>query len=162
MNLTSAGSIKDGSHNPVQGVPKTGPAYTLDKTAPTVISINRVDPSPTNHGPLHWTVTFSEPVVNVVKTDFGLVTDSLGGTAPVISAVAPASGPSSSWTVTVTTVGTTGTFNGSIKLNLTGKGSPAIQDASGTRSRGRCRSRGRRTGTTRHSRPPRRSTASRR
>ena len=35
MNLSSAGSIQDSSHHSLQGVPYTGPTYTLDRTAPT-------------------------------------------------------------------------------------------------------------------------------
>lgn len=100
--------------------------WTVDTTAPTVSSINRADPNPSNLNPLHWTVTFSEPVSNVGVANFGLVTSGLGGTAPAVQSVAPASGPSATWTVTVKTTGTTAGA-GSIQLNLTGKGT--IQDA---------------------------------
>jgi hypothetical protein len=96
--------------------------WTVDLTAPTVSSINRADPSPANAGPLHWTVTFSESVNGVGAGNFGLVTGGLGGSAPTIaSAAAVGSAPSASWTVTVSTSGTTGTNAGSIQLNLTSK-----------------------------------------
>lgn len=109
----------------------TSYAWFVDTTAPTVSSIGRADANPTKANPLHWTVTFSEPVANVGTGNFGLVTSGLGGTAPSISSAAPTTGtaPQASWTVTVSTAGTTGTNAGSIGLNLTAKGT--IQDAAG-------------------------------
>ncbi len=104
--------------------------WTIDLTAPTVVSLNRADPNPTNAGPLHWTVTFSEPVSGVAVGNFGLVTSGLGGSAPTIAnAVAVGGAPSATWTVTVSTASTTGTNGGSIQLNLTAK-SP-IADVAG-------------------------------
>jgi hypothetical protein len=104
--------------------------WTVDLTPPTVLSINRADPNPTNSGPLHWTVTFSEPVNGVGTGNFGLVTGGLGVSAPTVaSAAATGSAPSASWTVTVSTSGTTGTNAGSIQLNLTSKS--AIADVAG-------------------------------
>ncbi len=97
-----------------------------DTTAPTVSSINRAGTSSTNAGPLTWTVTFSEPVNNVVSARFSLVTGGTGGTAPSISSVTASGGaPSATWTVSVSTAGTTGTNAGSIGLNLTSIGSIA-------------------------------------
>jgi hypothetical protein len=104
--------------------------WTVDLTAPTVASINRADPNPSNAGPLHWTVTFSEPVDGVGPGNFGLVTGGLGGSAPTVASAAAVGGaPSATWTVTVSTTGTTGTNAGSIQLNLTAK-SP-IADVAG-------------------------------
>ncbi len=108
--------------------PATSYAWTVDTTAPLVTSIDRVDPSPTNAGPLHWKVTLSEPVRNVDIANFGLVTSGLAGSAPSITSVAPPSGSSATWTVTAATAGTTAS-NGSIGLNLTSKGT--TQDAAG-------------------------------
>ncbi|MGA2284873.1 MAG: hypothetical protein ABSG55_01210 [Dehalococcoidia bacterium] len=108
--------------------------WTIDLTAPTVVSINRADPNPTKANPLHWTVTFSEPVKNVVAGNFGLVTSGLGGTAPTVNSVAPVgSAPTATWTVTAATNGTTGANNGSVGLNLTSKGTSPnqVQDAAG-------------------------------
>ena len=103
---------------------------TIDRTAPTVSSINRTDASPTSGGPLHWTVAFSEPVSNVGTGNFGLVLSGISGSAPVIaSAVAVGAAPAAAWTVTVATAGTTGTNSGSIGLNLTAKGT--IRDGAG-------------------------------
>jgi hypothetical protein len=135
------GGLAGGSHTfRVQAVASnktSSPAsysWVIDTTAPTLSSINRSDATPTKGNPLHWTVTFSEPVKNVAAVDFGLVTANLGGAAPSISSVSP-SGPSpaASWTVTVSTTGTTGANNGSIELDLTSKGASPnqIQDAAG-------------------------------
>lgn len=103
--------------------------WTVDLTAPTVSSISATDANPTNANPLHWLVTFSEPVKNVGPANFGLVTSGLGGTAPSIQSVAPGpAGPSQTWMVTVKTDKATA-VSGSIGLNLTSKGT--IQDAAG-------------------------------
>ena len=69
---------------------------TNDTTPPTVVSINRVDSSPTNASTVHWTVTFSESVTGVDSTDFSLV--GAGATGASITGV---SGSGSSYTVTV-------------------------------------------------------------
>jgi len=119
----------DAANNALTGLPVTGEIYTIDRTAPTVLSIDRVGASSTvKSGPLAWTVTFSEPVGGVTTNNFTLATSSSGGTAPSIpSATASAVAPSATWTVAVATTGTTGTNTGSIGLNLSSTG--AIQDA---------------------------------
>jgi hypothetical protein len=111
--------------------------WVIDKTAPTVSSIVRIDANPTKATQLHWRVTFSEPVKNVATTNFTpLVTSGLSGAAPTVTAVAPSgSSPSSTWTVTASTAGTTGSNTGSIGLNMTSKGTikdPANNDLAGT------------------------------
>jgi hypothetical protein len=130
LKLSSAGSIKDSTNHGLQGAPYTGPVYTIDKTAPTVLPINRAAgaKNPTNAGPLVWTVTFSEPVTGVVAADFGLVKSGIFGTAPSVTSVSPA-GPASVYTVTVSMAGATGADGGSIGLNLISKGT--IEDAAG-------------------------------
>ena len=126
-SYTATASQSDQAGNSGSSGPK---AVTVDKTAPTVSSINRTDANPTSVGPLHWTVAFSEPVSNVGTGNFGLVLSGISGSAPVIaSAVAVGAAPAAAWTVTVTTAGTTGTNSGSIGLNLTAKGT--IQDGAG-------------------------------
>src|SRR5438876_223985 len=116
LNLTSVGAIADAATNALSAsLPVVGQAYTYDTTPPTVSSINRASTSPTNAGPLTWTVTFSEPVSNVTTSNFGLVTSNLGGTAPSITSTTPSgSAPTATWTVSVSTTGTSGTNAGSI------------------------------------------------
>ena len=133
LNLVDDDSITDTAGNKLGGTGTgngnfTGQTYVVDRTAPTVSSINRAGTSPTNAGPLTWTVTFSEPVSGVATSNFGLVTSGISGTVPSItSATASVGSPSATWTVSISTTGATGTNAGSIGLDLTSVGS--IQDA---------------------------------
>ena len=88
----------------------TGEVFTIDKTAPTVQSINRVGGTPTNAGSVDWTVTFSENVSGVNAADFDLIVSGLAG-SPSITGV---TGSGSSYTVTAST----GTGTGTLGLNL--------------------------------------------
>jgi probable HAF family extracellular repeat protein len=86
-----------------------------DETPPTVTSFTAPDPSPTNAGLVHYTVTFSETVTGVNASDFSLTTAGLTGAS--IASVTPVSGSNGSqYTVTVDT----GSGDGSVALNLTG------------------------------------------
>jgi hypothetical protein len=133
LNLTSAGSIKDASNKTLQGVPYTGPVYTIDRTAPSVSSINRqaVAPNPTKAASLPFTVTFSEPVntAAVIAARFAVATSNVTGTAPSVGTITPLSpsgGFATAYTVNVTTTSAVGANNGSVRLDLTSVGS--IQD----------------------------------
>jgi hypothetical protein len=83
---------------------------TIDATVPTVVSITRVDASPTNASTVHWTVIFSESVTGVDSSDFALANGGLGG-SPAVSGV---SGSGTTYTVTAST----GTGSGTLGLNL--------------------------------------------
>jgi beta-lactamase superfamily II metal-dependent hydrolase len=89
----------------------TGQTYTIDTTSPAVQSITRADPSPTNAGTVHYTVTFTEPViaVNVDATDFALAASGVTG-----AAITNVTGTGATYTVTVTT----GSGDGTLGLNL--------------------------------------------
>jgi predicted outer membrane repeat protein len=86
-----------------------------DSTPPTVISITRASPNPTNAASVNFTVTFSEPVTGVDTAapfnDFGITTSGAGITGAAVSAV---SGSGSVYTVTVST----GTGSGTIRLDV--------------------------------------------
>ena len=103
--------------------------WTVDLTAPTLSSINRQvgAANPTKATSLPFTVTFSEPVNNVVAADFGVVESNVTGTPTIGAPVATGAALSATWTVTLNASGDTGANNGSIGLNLTSKGT--IQDA---------------------------------
>ncbi len=103
----------------------------IDATAPTVTSITRAGPvQSVNSGPLTWTVTFSEPVSGAVPASFTLTRSSLSGATPSVTGVIPGGiAPSSTWTVTVGTVGVYGADNGSIRLDLTSNA--GIRDTAG-------------------------------
>lgn len=85
-------------------------SYEADVTPPTVLSIVRADPNPTDSASVRFTVTFSEPVYGVTANDFVLTKTGVLG-----AAVAGVSNESSS-TSTVTV--TTGSGTGTIRLDV--------------------------------------------
>jgi hypothetical protein len=88
----------------------SGESYSIDKTAPTVVSSLRSDPHLTYAASVNFIVTFSEPVTGVSATDFSLLTTGTISGA-VVSGV---SGAGTTYTVTVTT----GSGAGTIRLDL--------------------------------------------
>lgn len=93
------------------GLPFAGQVYSIDRTAPVVSSIVRVDPTPTALASVSWTVTFSKNVTGVDVTDFALA-QAGGVSGALITGVTPVSG--SVYTVTAST----GSGNGTLGLNL--------------------------------------------
>jgi FtsP/CotA-like multicopper oxidase with cupredoxin domain len=83
----------------------------IDKTAPTVVSIDRADANPTSATSVNFTVTFSENVSGVAGANFSLVQGG-GLTGAAITSV---SGTGTTRTVTVST----GSGGGTLGLNLT-------------------------------------------
>ncbi len=77
---------------------------------PTVVSIDRADPDPTNAASVSWTVTFNTSTIGVASGNFTLVNSGLGG-APAITSV---SGGPFVWTVTAST----GTGTGTLGLDM--------------------------------------------
>src|SRR6185436_234451 len=109
LDVVAAGAtISDAVGNALTANFNTGDVVTIDKTAPTVQSINRADADPTSAASVGFNVTFSEAVSNVNAADFALA--SSGVSSPSITNVTD-SGPY------VVTVGT-GTGSGTIGLNL--------------------------------------------
>src|SRR5206468_11707912 len=87
LDLNSSGTgIQDTVGNAISGGFTGGQVITIDKSFPTVLSINRVGTTPTNAASVQWTVTFSESVTGVNTTDFSLANTGLGGT-PAITGV---------------------------------------------------------------------------
>ncbi|HJQ39093.1 MAG TPA: hypothetical protein VKB93_18295, partial [Thermoanaerobaculia bacterium] len=89
----------------------TGEVYTVNKTAPAVVSINRAGTNPTNATSVNFTVTFSTAVTGVDASDFALA---LSGVTASINTVSSGDG-GTTWTVNVNSVSGTGTLG----LNLT-------------------------------------------
>jgi predicted outer membrane repeat protein len=81
-----------------------------DITSPTVTSITRLDPSPTNLPSVRFRVTFSEAVTGVNGSDFSIQTVGVSG-----SSVTGVSGSGSVYTVTVST----GSGSGTLRLDVT-------------------------------------------
>jgi hypothetical protein len=85
-------------------------AYEYDNTPPTVVSITRADPNPTNAASVTFVVTFTEAVTGVGVADFALtLTGSVSG-----ASVTGVSGSGAVYTVTVST----GTGDGTLRLDI--------------------------------------------
>jgi LPXTG-site transpeptidase (sortase) family protein len=111
LDLTAGATIQDSAGNAFVGPYTGGETYTIDKGAPSIVSIVRADPSPTNAASVDFTVTFDESVSNVDTADFALTTTGVAG-AFITNITA---GPSATYTVTVDT----GSGSGTIRLDLT-------------------------------------------
>lgn len=85
----------------------SGDIYSVDKTAPSVVSIMRANPNPTNAASVDFSVTFSEFVSGVDPTDFNLST--LNG-----ATLANIAGSGANYTVTVLT----GNENDDLRLDF--------------------------------------------
>jgi large repetitive protein len=126
---STSGPLAEGSYSfQVKALDNKGNAssassysWVVDRTAPTVSSINRAASNPSNAASLSWTLTFSESVKNVATTNFALAATGLGGT-PAITGL---SGTGATYTITAST----GSGSGSLGLDLTSKGT--ISDLAG-------------------------------
>ncbi|PYS35632.1 MAG: hypothetical protein DMF75_03040, partial [Acidobacteria bacterium] len=90
---------------------------------PTVLSITRFDPNPTNLQTVHFTVTFSKAVTGVnigANSDFTLTTTGIAG-----ASITGLSGSGTTYTVTVDT----GTGDGTVRLNVVDDDSIMSTDA---------------------------------
>ena len=93
-----------------------------DAVAPTLLSITRANTNPTSASAVNYTVTFSEDVTGVDKTDFSLTkTGSITGYG-----ITGISGSGDTYNVTVKT----GMYNGTLKLNVKSSGT-GIEDLVG-------------------------------
>jgi hypothetical protein len=111
LDVAEAAEIRDLAGNLISGLPyTTGEAYTIDKTAPVVLSILRLDPNPTSEAQVDYAVTFSESVLNVGAEDFTAVGLSGNSGASVLNI----SGSEDYYVVTVTT----GTGGGRLRLDV--------------------------------------------
>lgn len=119
--VDSTGNMLGGS-GAGNGANTAGPSYTIDRLAPSVSSIVRFNPNPTNRSTVIFTITFAESVSGVDLTDFTLSSSGLSGAALV-----NVKGSGATRTVTVNT----GSGNGTISLNLVDNDS--IVDAAGNR-----------------------------
>ncbi len=92
----------------------------IDAVAPSLASVTRVTPSPTNAASVDFAVTFSESISGIDAGDFNLAAAGLTGAS--ISGVA---GSGDTYTVSVAT----GTGDGSVALGLSA--TPVAQDVAG-------------------------------
>ncbi|MDB5008643.1 MAG: hypothetical protein JWP45_3036 [Mucilaginibacter sp.] len=119
LNLANATGLSPGISTTL---PFAGQTYTIDKTAPSVSSINRVNATLNNASSEPFTATFSESVTGVDATDFTVT--ATGTVASTGISVTPVS--ASTYTVTVNGV----TGDGTLRLDLNSSGT-GITDAAG-------------------------------
>lgn len=96
-------------------------SLVIEKTPPTIISLDRVDPTPTTAYSVAFLVTFSEDVVGVASTNFTVV----GGGGLTGASITSVTGTGATRTVTVST----GSNGGTLGLNLTS--ATGIRDVAG-------------------------------
>jgi DNA/RNA endonuclease G (NUC1) len=125
LNLTDDDSIVNAGSLPLGGAGLgngnfTGQVYAIDKTAPTVSSVNRTDGNPTALMTVHWAVTFSEAVNGFTAADLATVP---GGGIAVVG------GPNVSGIGPFGVAVTLGPGDGTIGLDVTNDGS--ITDPAG-------------------------------
>jgi hypothetical protein len=104
-------AITDLGDNALSSLPYTsGQAYTMDKTTPIVLSIDRVSSDTTGAAFVDFSVIFSEAVENVDVSDF-----ILNATGDITGAkVDSITGSGATWTVTVDT----GAGSGTLRLDV--------------------------------------------
>ena len=119
LNVVDDDSVVDAAGNPLGGSGAgngnfTGEVYTVQKSAPIVLSVTRVGSASTHAASVDFNVTFSQNVTGVDATDFALTTTGVTGTS-----VSNVSGSGSAYTVTVNT----GSGDGTIRLDVVNDGS---------------------------------------
>ena len=115
LELPGTATVTDLVGNQLTGLPfsTAGQEYTVYQTVPTVISILRASPDPTNAASVDYTVTFSEAVTGVDPTDFAFTfTGSVNGAS--ITSVNDPAATGTTYTVAVNT----GTGSGTLRLDL--------------------------------------------
>jgi len=123
LDLNSTGTgIADAAGNAISGGFTSGQMYTIDKTAPTVISINRQTPTDSlvSATSVVYRVTFSEPVVGISTSAFSLTSTATGSIASVSASFG------SYIDVTVNSI----SGNGTLRLDLKSTGT-GIADSAG-------------------------------
>jgi hypothetical protein len=120
LDVNSSGTgITNAANVPLSAGFTSGQTCTIDKTAPSVSSIVRVNADPTNLASVSFTVTFSKSVTGVDAADFNLTVTGLTGVS-----ITGVSGTDAMRTVTVNT----GSGNGTIRLDVNSSGTD-IMDA---------------------------------
>jgi DNA/RNA endonuclease G (NUC1)/fibronectin type 3 domain-containing protein len=109
LDLSSSGTIADLLGNALVGTHNGDQSYSVDRTPPTVQSINRQGAATTAATSVGFDVTFTEPVLNVVQGNFTVNAPSLTGTS-----ITNFSGSGASYAATVST----GSGNGTLELDF--------------------------------------------
>jgi 6-phosphogluconolactonase (cycloisomerase 2 family) len=129
INVLAANQILDLAGNALPAAVTNNPAYLVDKTAPALNLVSRLDPSPTAAATVSYGLQFSEAVTGVALSSFNAVAAGLVG-----SNVVSLSGSGASYTVVLATGSGAGTLRLGYNLNVQDAvGNPSrINDVSGT------------------------------
>jgi len=111
LNFVDNNSVTDALGNQTTANFNAGEVYTIDRTGPTVSSINRVDTDPTSAAVVNFLVTFNEDVTGVDTADFTLTQG--GGVSGATVGTVTQNTPST-YNVAVNT----GTGAGTLRLNF--------------------------------------------
>ncbi|MEW6400404.1 MAG: amidase domain-containing protein [Chloroflexota bacterium] len=109
LDVVDNDTIINSASKPLGGGFTSGEVYTLDRTAPSIISIMRASADPTSEVSVDFTLTFSENVTGVDLSDFALMTYGVVG-----AALSDINGVDNVYTVTVNT----GVGGGIIRLDV--------------------------------------------
>ncbi|HEY1014938.1 MAG TPA: Ig-like domain-containing protein, partial [Herpetosiphonaceae bacterium] len=104
-----AGAASDPAGNASAASTSSDNRVTFNPSIPAVAAIVRAGASPTRAATVDFTVTFSEPVLNVDTADFALALSGVTG-----ASITGVTGSGATWTVTAAT----GAGNGALGLNL--------------------------------------------
>lgn len=115
VDLNNAIGITDNYGNTLTGTRDGDNTIPIDRVAPSVSSISRLDNEKTNASSVRYAVTFTRPVYNVQTSNFS-VTSNIGATLNAVSG----SGSLTTWTVSVNTGNSTA--DGTLRLDLTAPG----------------------------------------
>ena len=124
FDADAAGGVSDAAGN-ASTADFAGQAYTIDNTAPVVLSIDRADSDTTNADSVAFTVTFDVPVSGIETGDFVVAGSGTSGTVAGVSATS-----GSSVTVTVNSV----SGDGALGLNFDADAAGGVSDAAGNAS----------------------------
>lgn len=117
LTMTTTGIIDAASNNLGSGTPTgANQTYAVDRTAPTVSDILRLDPSPTGVDSVRFLVTFSEPMSGVTAASFSPAPSAAVSVSPTVVI----NGSGNTYTVTVNTIFSAST--GSLGLNVVAAG----------------------------------------
>ncbi|MEO5714168.1 MAG: hypothetical protein ABIT37_11830 [Luteolibacter sp.] len=137
-NITASTGTGDGSlglnlandtglSHDVASLAYTGEIFTIDRTAPSVSSVVRVNANPSKATSVDFTVTFSESVTGVDTSDFTVTT-----TGTAAGTISGSSGSGAVYTVTVSSL----IGDGTLGLNVNGSGTSIADSATNGLSAG--------------------------
>lgn len=87
LEVAPTASIDDLAGNSLNTSVPNAAIYLIDKTAPTIVSVDRVHPTTTTGNSIQYQVNYSEPVLNVDASDFTVITSPASSPPPPISSV---------------------------------------------------------------------------